>query len=53
MAAQAGLCLGWSETPEDTFSQCVAHLLVQKGMVKTDAKVAFNLNSKGPYLLGL
>ena len=28
MAAQAGLCLGWSETPEDTFSHGVAHLLL-------------------------
>ena len=26
VAAQAGLCLGWSETPEDTFSHGVAHL---------------------------
>ena len=27
MAAQAGLCLAWSETPEDTFSHAEAHLL--------------------------
>ena len=27
MAAQAGLCLAWSETPEDTFCRAVAHLL--------------------------
>ena len=27
MAAQAGLCLAWSETPEDTFCRIVAHLL--------------------------
>ena len=26
MAAQAGLCLGWSETPEDTFSHVVAQM---------------------------
>ena len=26
MAAQAGLCLAWSETPEDTFCRVVAHL---------------------------
>ena len=26
MAAQAGLCLAWSETPEDTFCRAVAHL---------------------------
>ena len=26
MAAQAGLCLAWSETPEDTFSPGVAHI---------------------------
>ena len=25
MAAQAGLCLAWSETPEDTFSRGAAH----------------------------
>ena len=26
MAAQAGLCLAWSETPEDTFCRVVAHI---------------------------
>ena len=26
VAAQAGLCLAWSETPEDTFCRVVAHL---------------------------
>ena len=26
MAAQAGLCLAWSETPEDTFSRVVAQM---------------------------
>ena len=26
VAAQAGLCLAWSETPEDTFSHGVAHM---------------------------
>ena len=26
MAAQAGLCLAWSETAEDTFCLVVAHL---------------------------
>ena len=25
VAAQAGLCLAWSETPEDTFCRVVAH----------------------------
>ena len=30
MAAQAGLCLAWSETPEDTFSRVVAHMNVKK-----------------------
>ena len=30
VAAQAGLCLAWSETPEDTFCRVVAHV-VQKG----------------------
>ena len=28
MAAQAGLCLAWSETPEDTFCRVVAHVYV-------------------------
>ena len=27
MAVQAGLCLAWSETPEDTFCRVVAHFL--------------------------
>ena len=26
VAAQAGLCLAWSETPEDTFCRVVAHI---------------------------
>ena len=26
MAAQAGLCLAWSETPEDTFCRVEAHM---------------------------
>ena len=26
VAAQAGLCLAWSETPEDTFSHGMAHM---------------------------
>ena len=26
MAAQAGLCLAWLETPEDTFCRVVAHV---------------------------
>ena len=26
MAAQAGLCLAWSESPEDTFCRVVAHM---------------------------
>ena len=28
MAAQAGLCLAWSETPEDTFCRAVAHVIL-------------------------
>ena len=28
VAAQASLCLAWSETPEDTFCRVVAHFLV-------------------------
>ena len=27
VAAQTGLCLAWSETPEDTFCHAVAHFL--------------------------
>ena len=27
MAAQAGLCLAWSDTPEDTFCRVVVHIL--------------------------
>ena len=27
VAAQAGLCLAWSETPEDTFCRVVDHML--------------------------
>ena len=27
VAAQAGLCLAWLETPEDTFCHVVAHLV--------------------------
>ena len=30
MAAQAGLCLIWSETPEDTFYRVVAHIVCAK-----------------------
>ena len=28
MAAQASLCLAWSETPEDTFCRVMAHINV-------------------------
>ena len=27
VAVQAGLCLAWSETPEDTFCRVVAHIV--------------------------
>ena len=30
MAAQVGLCLTWSETPEDTFYHDEAHLFILK-----------------------
>ena len=30
VAAQAGLCLAWSETPEDMFCRVVAHLFCSK-----------------------
>ena len=29
MAAQAGLCLAWSETPEDTFCHVVAQINIE------------------------
>ena len=29
VAAQASLCLAWSETPKDTFCRVVAHIHVQ------------------------
>ena len=32
MAAQAGLCLAWSETPEDTFSHDEAHMDLIDGL---------------------
>ena len=38
VAAQAGLCLAWSETPEDTFSHGVAHI-----QNRTDTKWYFNV----------
>ena len=28
MAAQAALCLAWSETPEDTFCRVVAQMVI-------------------------
>ena len=33
VAAQAGLCLAWSETPEDTFCRVVAHLEITTAVV--------------------
>ena len=30
MAAQAGLCLAWSETPEDTFCHVVAQIYMEQ-----------------------
>ena len=35
VAAQAGLCLAWSETPEDTFSRGAAHI---NGLWKPEAQ---------------
>ena len=34
MAAQAGLCLAWSETFEDTLSHGVAHLVSYEKEIK-------------------
>ena len=31
MAAQAGLCLAWSESPEDTFCRVVAQIIEEYG----------------------
>ena len=38
MAAQAGLCLAWLETPEDTFCLVVAQLIA-KGLLLFDVVV--------------
>ena len=34
--AQAGLCLAWTETPEDTFCCVMAHLFVRLKMMITE-----------------
>ena len=36
VAAQTGLCLGWSETPEDTFSHSVAHIEMKPRIENND-----------------
>ena len=35
MAAQANLCLDWSETPEDTFSHGEAHIVTLFRLIST------------------
>ena len=35
MAVQAGLCLAWSETPEDMFCRVVAHMEYLKHRIKS------------------
>ena len=32
VAVRAGLCLAWSETPEDTFCRVVAHIYLERGV---------------------
>ena len=34
LAAQAGFCLAWSETPEDTFCRVVAHMELEEASDK-------------------
>ena len=36
MAAQAGLCLAWFETPEDTFCRVVAQIYIYALMISTE-----------------
>ena len=43
VAAQAGLCLGWSETPEDTFSHGVAHMYIH-------CHTRFDINTRELYI---
>ena len=44
MAAQAGLCLVWSETPEDTFSHGSAHKHLRAKLDVTDLEANYNEN---------
>ena len=48
MAAQASLCLAWSETPEDTFCRVVAHMYIQppRERVKAGLSLAVILRKK-------
>ena len=39
MAAQADLCLAWSEIPEDTFSHGVAHVYHANSVSSTPSSV--------------
>ena len=45
MAAKAGLCLAWSETPEDTFCRVVAHEHVYNYGPAMDRKWSLSLIS--------
>ena len=43
MAAQDGLCLDWSETPEDTFCRVVAHLFADRYIVRDTTAFSIKL----------
>ena len=48
MAAQAGLCLAWSETPKNTFCRVVAHMICTinvKWNMKSDAERCYKCNN--------
>ena len=55
MAAQAGLCLAWSETPEDTFCRVVAQICPLKQCFKgaTSRYLDDLLNIDNPYFEGM
>ena len=51
MAAQAGLCLAWSETPEDTFSRVVAQVYFSFEGLDIDEAMCDNMNVTTTFVL--
>ena len=60
VAAQAGLCLGWSETPKDIFSHSLAHVHTDQNIQNayhvnlqqvTEATALFNSQSSSESLV--